>query len=821
LLSRKLRKTSGETGFGKDYWSESLPTAKLPNLLVLQSLLQTIEFRRGCSSKIAIEGSAPEGSASQEESVMARPLQEFALAMSVVVVLPSALPAAEEDRGASVFEGRPYQLQMLDDPAPLLVPVNPRTVEIEQLGNAAAWFMTGRLHQQRERFDEALKAYEKAAALEPGSIEIIRAMIDMALRLDQGEKALKYAIDAVELDPDDFQLLRQLGVEMVRGRKLDQAIKYLEQARSSPKLKELSGFYVLINRDLGIIYKGLGEIEKAADAYEIVLAALLDPNKYGLDRRTRDELQKHRSTSYEQIGQVFLQANRNDLALTALEKASAERSGKPGGVNYLLAQLYFQKEDYTSALKQIDIFFGSKLDKGRGPYRLLQQILVKTEQEDSLATRLEELVKNDPTNREAKSFLAEAYLEKDRLEEAEEIFTASLKDGPSPAAYLGLAQIYRRQMKAAELLENISKVYVQAWQQRPLPEPLATELEVLQKDKTFQDDFLKIIREQTADGAHAEHFGKLLFVAEVVEGAKRTEDAAEMYRLALTANPAQASIVYRALGELFMATELYTEAAAVYREAAGKPLLQGAKPDNLLRLALALELSGETDPALEAIADAITLVPGGHPLLAFREAWIYYHAHRMAEAAKKFEAFIAKWPTSEPWTKQAKFSLSAVYVQLGDLKRGEDILEKFLAENPDDIGVNNDLGYLYADQGKNLEKARKMIQKAVDAEPENAAYLDSLGWVLFKLGEHKEAITWLKKATKLETGNDATIWEHLGDCYGAIKETPDATKAWEKALELVKEESHPDAELIKRVEEKLKAQKSDVGKVKTESTDDP
>ena len=160
-------------------------------------------------------------------------------------------------------------------------------------------------------------------------------------------------------------------------------------------------------------------------------------------------------------------------------------------------------------------------------------------------------------------------------------------------------------------------------------------------------------------------------------------------------------------------------------------------------------------------------------------------------------------------------------MQLGNHKRGEEILEKFLAENPDDIGVNNDLGYLYADQGKNLEKARKMIEKAVEAEPENAAYLDSMGWVLFKLGEFKEAITWLKKATDLETGNDATIWEHLGDCYGATKDTAEATKAWEKALKLVNEESHPDKELIKRVEEKLKAQKSDVGKVKTESKDAP
>jgi tetratricopeptide (TPR) repeat protein len=756
-----------------------------------------------------------------EESLMARPLRDSALALSIVLSWQLTTFAADTVAGSSVFEGRPYQLQSLDDPASLLVPVNPRTVDIEQHGEAAAWFMTGRLYQQRQRFKEALEAFEKASKLDPSNIEIIRSMIDMALRLNQGDKAVQYAVDAVKIDPDDFQLLRQLGVEMVRGRKLDQAIKYLEQARSSPKLKEFSGFSVLINRDLGIIYSGLGEFEKAADAYEIVLSALLDPEKFGLDRRTLDELQKHRSTSFEKIGQVLLRAKRNDPALAALEKATEERSGKPGGVNYLLAQLYFQKEDFGKALEQIDLFFAAKLDKGRAPYTLLQQILAKTGKEDSLATRLEELAKQDPTNRELNAFLAETYVALDRLEEAEAIFTASLKGEPSERAYMGLAQIYRRQMKVAELLENISRVYIKNWQTRPLPEPLATEMEVFQKDKELQDEFLKLVREQTSDGAHAEHFARLLLVAEVTESAERVDDAAEMFRLAIKANPAGSGVVYTALGAMLTSVDRFTEAAAVYREAANNPILQSVKPNNLLRLAFALEFAGETDAALEALVDANKLVPGGHPLLAFREAWINYHAHRTEKAKELFEAFITKYPNSEPLTRQAKFSLSAVYVQLGETKRGEEILEKFLADNPDDIGVNNDLGYLYADQGKNLEKARGMIQKAVDAEPENAAYLDSMGWVLFKLGEFKEAITWLKKATALKTGDDPTIWEHLGDCYNGIKETSEANKAWDKALKLLKEDAHPDKELLKRVEEKLKVKAADVGKVKTESTDEP
>ena len=752
---------------------------------------------------------------------MARLLRDSALALSIVLSWQLTMSAADTVGGASVFEGRPYQLQRLDEPASLFIPNNPRTVEIEQRGEAAAWYMTGRLHQQRQRFKEALVAFEKASKLEPSNIEIIRAMIDIALRLNQSDKAIQYAVDAVKLDPDDFQLLRQLGVEMVRGRKIDQAIKYLEQARNSPKLKELSSFQVLINRDLGIIYDGLGEVEKAADAYEIVLSALLDPEKFGLDRRTLGELQKHRSTSFEKIGQVFLRAKRNDQALAALEKASKARSGKPGGVNYLLAQLYFQKEDFAKALTQMDLYFAAKLDNGRAPYTLLQQILAKTDREDSLVTRLEELAKKDPTNRELNTFLAETYVSIDRLEDAEAIFKASLKEGPSPRAYMGLAQIYRRQMKVAELLENISKVYIKSWQNRPLPEPLATEMEVFQKDKELQDEFLKLVREQTSDGAHAEHFARLLLVAEVVEGAERVDDAAEMYRLAITANPAGSGDVYTELGAMFTNAERYKAAAAVYREAVNNPLFQGVKPNNLLRLAFALELAGETDAALEALVDANKLIPGGHPLLAFREAWINYHARRMEKAKELFEAFITKYPNSEPLTRQAKFSLSAVYVQVGELKRGEEILEKFLADNPDDIGVNNDLGYLYADQGKNLEKARKMIQKAVDAEPENAAYLDSMGWVLFKLGEFKEAITWLKKATALRTGDDPTIWEHLGDCYNAAKETSEANNAWDKALKLLKEDAHPDKELLKRVQEKLKVKEADVGKDKTESKKDP
>jgi len=121
-------------------------------------------------------------------------------------------------------------------------------------------------------------------------------------------------------------------------------------------------------------------------------------------------------------------------------------------------------------------------------------------------------------------------------------------------------------------------------------------------------------------------------------------------------------------------------------------------------------------------------------------------------------------------------------VNLGDFAKGEAELGILFERDPDEPGVNNDLGYLYADQGKNLEKAEAMIRKALQQRPDEGAYLDSLGWVLYKRGKAKEAVEPLEKAVKqLSSGGDATIYEHLGDVYFRLHENAKAKAAWEQA----------------------------------------
>jgi Tfp pilus assembly protein PilF len=99
-----------------------------------------------------------------------------------------------------------------------------------------------------------------------------------------------------------------------------------------------------------------------------------------------------------------------------------------------------------------------------------------------------------------------------------------------------------------------------------------------------------------------------------------------------------------------------------------------------------------------------------------------------------------------------------------------------------DAEALNYLGFMWADRGENLPKARAYIEKACKIEPKNAAYLDSLGWVLFKQNHPQDALPWLVKAVELSPEPDATILDHLGDVYLTLHQFSKAMESWKKSL---------------------------------------
>jgi Flp pilus assembly protein TadD len=113
----------------------------------------------------------------------------------------------------------------------------------------------------------------------------------------------------------------------------------------------------------------------------------------------------------------------------------------------------------------------------------------------------------------------------------------------------------------------------------------------------------------------------------------------------------------------------------------------------------------------------------------------------------------------------------------------------------------NYLGYMWADQGVNLEQALALIERAVALQPDNGAYADSLGWAQYRLGRFSEARESLERAAEL-TPDNATIHDHLGDAYLALGDVERARAAYERALEL---DDHDDANKLREKLARLRA----------------
>jgi tetratricopeptide (TPR) repeat protein len=130
------------------------------------------------------------------------------------------------------------------------------------------------------------------------------------------------------------------------------------------------------------------------------------------------------------------------------------------------------------------------------------------------------------------------------------------------------------------------------------------------------------------------------------------------------------------------------------------------------------------------------------------------------------------------------FQLGAAYERTQQYDQAERILRKVLAMKPDFSEALNYLGYMWAERGTNLAEARLLIEQAVSLEPTNAAYLDSMAWVLFKQGQVHEALDWMLKAIQHSDEPDATLYDHLGDIYAALNQLEKARQAWQKALDI-------------------------------------
>jgi tetratricopeptide (TPR) repeat protein len=194
-------------------------------------------------------------------------------------------------------------------------------------------------------------------------------------------------------------------------------------------------------------------------------------------------------------------------------------------------------------------------------------------------------------------------------------------------------------------------------------------------------------------------------------------------------------------------------------------------------------LSGDVDRALGSAVLAERRFPED-PRFPLKRAEIFLVEGRDEDAAAIFQALAGR-PESP-----SDGVLSMVYLRAGarleregDPERAEKLLREAVARNPENHSAMNYLGYMMADRDVSLEEARELIERALSLDADNGAYLDSLGWVLFRLGRYVDAEAPLRRAASI-IPEEPVVHDHLGDLYWAQGRREEAVDAWREAIRL-------------------------------------
>lgn len=231
------------------------------------------------------------------------------------------------------------------------------------------------------------------------------------------------------------------------------------------------------------------------------------------------------------------------------------------------------------------------------------------------------------------------------------------------------------------------------------------------------------------------------------------------------------------LGDIFAESGRHADAAAEYEAVpAESPLKWTAR----LRAADTVAELGRIDAAAERLRGMAQERPERPaPLIAVADLML--NEKRYEEAAEAYDRALARIPTLETRHWPLLYARGMSLERSDNWERAEGDFLRALELEPDQPLVLNYLGYSWIEMGRNYARARGMIEKAVKQRPNDGYIVDSLGWVLYRLGEYGEAVVQLERAASLRPG-DPVILDHFGDALWRVGRRNEARFQWLRAL---------------------------------------
>ncbi len=228
----------------------------------------------------------------------------------------------------------------------------------------------------------------------------------------------------------------------------------------------------------------------------------------------------------------------------------------------------------------------------------------------------------------------------------------------------------------------------------------------------------------------------------------------------------------------------FAKAAANYEQSL---LINPTRAGTYMRLAeLLLGPVKDAGRAVKLLTEARSRFPDA-PEIIYYLALAQREAKHAQQAVATFEEALhqAELEDNEIVNARFYFNYGATAEQAGLYEKAADLFRKSIALDPANAAeAYNYLGYMWAEHNLHLDEADDMIKHALKIEPNNGAYLDSLGWLEFRQGKFEQALADLLRAAKNMAQDDPVVFEHIGDTYLKLTRVPQALEAWQKAIAL-------------------------------------
>ncbi len=666
---------------------------------------------------------------------------------------------------------------------------------------------------------QALKALEEARTLDPEAATIHAALTQLYIALDRPDEALKAGAKALELNPGDTQTA-YLHARLLRNRKRQgEAADVLARALENVPARTPLDLKAQLALDLAVACEELDNPARAEKALRQALdllrqrEAILESGKV-----SESELLALTAETWERLALVCAVQKKDQAALDAFAQARKFDPERGPRLAFHLARLHEQHGRSEQALTAVEEYLQTQ-PIGIDAHEMKCRLLRALDRGREAIPFLEKAIDQDPFHPGLPVLLGREYVRFGRSGDAIELYKQTLRTHPTREIAEALVErIAATAGGGNELLTQLDRLLTAAVGRdlQPVDANAASQsrvlLAALRRNAGATTQVLEALSRRLRSGDIGSSTAYTL--ADLAAQADQLELAERLFRAALRSIQSQRNTehdIYGGLLRVLRQRHKHQDIVEVCKDG-----LHRAEATNrvlfhtyLSRAQLAL---GRTREALQAADDAVNDSSDRHRLTSRRNrALVLAEAGKMNDAVAECQALLREYNQAGD-VAEIRHALSSVWSIGRNPERAAEQLKRIVQADPTDATACNDLAYQYAEMNRHLVEAENLARKALEldgrqrirgssiavgSDQPNGAFIDTLGWVLFRQGKYEAARQELHRASQLPDGKDSpVIWDHLGDALARLDDREAACQAYRKALRLYEAEGRTRAESV-------------------------